>query len=60
MDYPSIEQDCLQVLSTRSLLQTPLHLLLPSTMFQAMLVPHLFFGDAAWQRRSRRVSIQST
>jgi hypothetical protein len=51
MDYPSVEQGCLQVLSTRILLQTPLHLLLPSTMIVAMLVPHLFFGNAAWQSR---------
>jgi hypothetical protein len=34
------------VLSTRILLQTPLHLLLPSMMFVTVLVPHLFFGNA--------------
>jgi hypothetical protein len=46
MDYPSVEQGCLQVLSTRVLLQTPLHLLLPSMMFVTVLVLHRFFGNA--------------
>jgi hypothetical protein len=62
MDYPSIEQGCMQMLSTQILLQTPFHLPLPSTMFVAMLVPHLFVGNAntAWQSRSRLGSIQPT
>jgi hypothetical protein len=46
MDYTSVEHGCMQVLSIRILLQTPLHLLLPSTMFVTVLVPHLFFGKA--------------
>jgi hypothetical protein len=59
---PSVEQGCMQVLSTQILLQTPFYLLLPSTMFAAMLVLHLFVGNAnkAWQSRSRLGSIQPT
>jgi hypothetical protein len=36
----------MQVLSTQTLLQTPLHLLLPSMMFVTVLVSHRFFGNA--------------
>jgi hypothetical protein len=50
----------MQVISTHILLQTPLHLLLPSMMFVTVLVSHLFFGNAAWQSRLRLVSIQPT
>jgi hypothetical protein len=60
IEYTSVKQGCMQVLRIRIILQTPLHLLLPSTMFIAMLGPHLFFGNAAWQSRLRRVRIQPT
>jgi hypothetical protein len=43
---PSVEQGCVQVLSTRILLQTPLHVVLPSTMFVAVVAPHRLFGNA--------------
>jgi hypothetical protein len=58
MDYPSVEQGCLQVLSTLILLQTLLHLLLPSTMFVAVIMTHFFFGNVAWQSKSQLVSTQ--
>jgi hypothetical protein len=60
MDYLSVEQGCMQVLTIRILLQTPLRLLLPSMIIVAMFVPHLFIGNAIWQRRSQRVRIQPT
>jgi hypothetical protein len=61
MNYPSVEQGCMQVFGTQTLMQTPLHLrLLPSTMFKAVLVPQIFFGNVAWKSRSRLVSSQST
>jgi hypothetical protein len=43
MDYPSVEQGCLRVISTRIFVQTPLDLALPSMMFVTVLVSHLFF-----------------
>jgi hypothetical protein len=45
MDYSSVEQGCMQVLSTQILMQTPLHLLLPSMMFVTVFVSHRFFGN---------------
>jgi hypothetical protein len=46
MEYSSVEQGYMQVLSTQTLLQTPLHLVLPSMMFVTVLVSHRFFGNA--------------
>jgi hypothetical protein len=46
MDYTSVEHSCMQVLSTQILVQSPLHLLLPSTMFVTVLLPHLLVGKA--------------
>jgi hypothetical protein len=37
---------CVQGLSTRILLQTPLHVVLPSTMFVAVLAPHRLLNNA--------------
>jgi hypothetical protein len=46
MDYPSFQQGCQQVLSTRIYQQTPLDLVLPSMILVAVLVSHRLFGNA--------------